>query len=348
MSISDLALTAKKVIDGAWLNGSSYDLASQAAFALEDAQLLQSPETAAEHEKTRTDLEKRTSLLLEVQRMCRQRGKEIKGRKTYGDRLKESNAALAAGLHKARTYTRAVEELLAKQTPFRPQTQEATLLAIKWLRESLDNYRGRVDSAEVYARRTDARIRALLAEPTDPQACALCNIPQRGHAIQTTYGFAHTWTRPKDELVRERMMMRRALERSASGEPAESELMWLRARVTELEAERHATNEALDDAVKTLREQRDRIAELEATPKTVYRAVEDSLPMGLYTTREAAQNHCEIALGRKLPDWDFAWGEEADGVQELELHADGKFNDWSGYVVTALEVAPVYDEEADE
>lgn len=48
MSISKLALAAKKVIDAAWQNGPSYDLASQAAFALESAQLLQSPDTAAE------------------------------------------------------------------------------------------------------------------------------------------------------------------------------------------------------------------------------------------------------------------------------------------------------------
>ncbi|MGI5196535.1 hypothetical protein ACQEVY_23285 [Streptomyces sp. CA-288835] len=47
MSISSLALMAKKVIEAAWLNGDAYDLATQAAEALESAQLLQSPETAA-------------------------------------------------------------------------------------------------------------------------------------------------------------------------------------------------------------------------------------------------------------------------------------------------------------
>lgn len=41
-------MTAKKTIDAAWLDGPSYDLATQAAEALESAQLLQSPETAAE------------------------------------------------------------------------------------------------------------------------------------------------------------------------------------------------------------------------------------------------------------------------------------------------------------
>ena len=48
MTMSPLALQAKRVIEAAWLHGAAYDLASQAAFALESAQLLQSPETAAE------------------------------------------------------------------------------------------------------------------------------------------------------------------------------------------------------------------------------------------------------------------------------------------------------------
>ena len=46
MTISPLAMRAKKVIDAAWLHGDAYDLSSQAAFALESAQLLQSPEQA--------------------------------------------------------------------------------------------------------------------------------------------------------------------------------------------------------------------------------------------------------------------------------------------------------------
>ncbi len=89
-------MTAKKVIDAAWLHGPSYDLASQAAFALESAQLLQSPEIAAEHAELRTSLEKRTELLREVQAMCRRRGKEIDGRKVYEARLKADIATLTA------------------------------------------------------------------------------------------------------------------------------------------------------------------------------------------------------------------------------------------------------------
>ncbi|MFZ3556428.1 MULTISPECIES: hypothetical protein [unclassified Streptomyces] len=59
------------------------------ATALESAGLLMSPEIAE-------SLEKRTVLLREVQAMCRQRGKEIAGRKAYGDRLKAENEELRA------------------------------------------------------------------------------------------------------------------------------------------------------------------------------------------------------------------------------------------------------------
>ncbi|MFE9844695.1 hypothetical protein [Streptomyces goshikiensis] len=45
---------------------------------------------------------------------------------------------------------------------------------------------------------------------------------------------------------------------------AQREVKNLRARVCELEAERHATNEALSDAAERMRADRDRIAELEA------------------------------------------------------------------------------------
>lgn len=49
-----------------------------------------------------------------------------------------------------------------------------------------------------------------------------------------------------------------------------SELEQLRARVAELEAERHVTNEALSDVAVRMRADRDRIAELEAlTPAAI-------------------------------------------------------------------------------
>jgi uncharacterized small protein (DUF1192 family) len=47
------------------------------------------------------------------------------------------------------------------------------------------------------------------------------------------------------------------------------EMAALRARVAELEAERHTTNEALSDAAEALRTSRDRVAELEADSATL-------------------------------------------------------------------------------
>ncbi|MFI9154555.1 hypothetical protein [Streptomyces sp. NPDC053367] len=46
--LSPLAMQAKRLIDATWLNRPPYDLSSLAAEALESAQMLQSPETAAE------------------------------------------------------------------------------------------------------------------------------------------------------------------------------------------------------------------------------------------------------------------------------------------------------------
>ncbi|MEU0207412.1 hypothetical protein [Streptomyces canus] len=205
-------------------------------------------------------LEKRTELLLAVQATARQLRKEANGRKAYGDRLKAENAALTAQQHRSKKYIRAVEQLLAKLTPFGPRGQHAVLLAIDWLRNDLDFYRDQVNTAEVFARRTQARISALLVEPTDPQACALCSASEDGHGVRVDaagFELEHEWVRPTDALVRERELMQQQLERSASGEPHVSELAWLRRRVAELEAERHSTNEALDDAMQALRADRD-------------------------------------------------------------------------------------------
>ncbi|MFH8792264.1 hypothetical protein [Streptomyces sp. NPDC017941] len=182
-------------------------------------------------------LRKRTQLLGIVQATARRLRKEADGRRAYGARLKAENTALTADLHRAKAYVRAVEKLLAERTPFAPRGQEATLLAIGWLRKSLDDYRSRVDSAEAFARRTQSRINALLVKPLDLQGCALCGASEDGHGVRSAEGFEHEWTRPTDSLVRERQAMQRQLERSASGEPAVSEVMWLRARVAQLEAE---------------------------------------------------------------------------------------------------------------
>lgn len=74
MSISPVALAAKKVIDAAWLHGDAYDLASQAAFALESEQMLMSPEIAEELKRLRdrvAELEARDAALLTVMERVR-------------------------------------------------------------------------------------------------------------------------------------------------------------------------------------------------------------------------------------------------------------------------------------
>ncbi|MFE7954441.1 hypothetical protein [Streptomyces sp. NPDC057413] len=90
-------------------------------------------------------------------------------------------------------------------------------------------------------------------------------------------------------------------------------------------------------------------AEVLAEPRTDYRASHDSIVMGHYSSLRAAQQHCEVEacvdiVGDAALDW---IEDEEDGVFELVAEtADGEFT--TGYVVTAVEVASEYDEEADE
>jgi hypothetical protein len=87
-----------------------------------------------------------------------------------------------------------------------------------------------------------------------------------------------------------------------------------------------------------------------ATPAlTVYRASHDSIVMGLYTTREAAREHCEKALRREVGGKVFLGWVPDDGSElAAEELCIGEDFECSGYVVTPLEVASEYDEEADE
>lgn len=257
MSAAKRVAHAAQTIRAAWERGVTADPQTDAAQALEDTGLLMSPEKAAE-------LAKRTELLRIVQAMARRQTKEIAGRKAFGDRLKAENAGLTVELHHAKACVRSVESLLTRRTPFSPRGQESVLLAIGWLRSELDSYRGRVDSAEAYARRTDARIRALLVEPQDLQGCALCGVSEDGHGLRVTEGFEHEWTRPTDALVRERRLMRQALERSASGAPAESELLWLRAQVAEVVATVARQAQKITELERIANAERARAAELEA------------------------------------------------------------------------------------
>ncbi|MFF7880942.1 hypothetical protein ACH40F_08315 [Streptomyces sp. NPDC020794] len=84
---------------------------------------------------------------------------------------------------------------------------------------------------------------------------------------------------------------------------------------------------------------------------TVYRASHDSIGMGLYTTAAAAREHCEAEERRSWgagqpPTFDWIEDED-DGVAEMTAWVGGE-ECATGYVVTPLEVASAYDEEADE
>jgi hypothetical protein len=88
---------------------------------------------------------------------------------------------------------------------------------------------------------------------------------------------------------------------------------------------------------------------------TVYRAQHDSIVMGLYTTREAARAHCEAEERLSWPTGttlSFSWvpddPDEDDSVEELSVVAGQNEESTTGYVVTPLEVASEYDEEATE
>lgn len=95
------------------------------------------------------------------------------------------------------------------------------------------------------ARRERDLIRERVSEP---YGCRHCGERKRSHGRQwmVTVGM-HAWERPTDEQVKDRMLARRAARMPLDVEE-------LRSRVAELEAERHTTNAALDDAVQALRE----------------------------------------------------------------------------------------------
>jgi len=89
----------------------------------------------------------------------------------------------------------------------------------------------------------------------------------------------------------------------------------------------------------------------ETAPLTIYRAGHESIVMGLYTTRQAAYEHCEAHELRDDPVSPMSWKVDEDGVAELvrlRIPRSPGAESATGYLVTPLEVASEYDEEADE
>lgn len=101
-----------------------------------------------------------------------------------------------------------------------------------------------------------------------------------------------------------------------------------------------------------------------STPLIVYRAgyERELIPLGWYTTPEAAREHCEddcrTALAAEYPTgttFTFSWlGDDGEEPDPWELAAsavvDGQPAEYepTGYVVTPIEVATAYDPDADQ
>ncbi|MFE0819115.1 hypothetical protein [Streptomyces sp. NPDC058847] len=216
------------------------------------------------------------------------------------------------------------------------------------------------------ARRERDVIRERVSEP---YGCAHCGVVQRVHGRRYMTGAGmHGWERPSEEQVKDRMLARRAARVPVGPEPEtfREEGVYRNGTAARVQLARYAertktwstatydsgTERALHGMAVALAAEADalrvRVAELEAAPRTVYRASYDSIPMGLYTTAAEARRHCETELRREWPNSLLDWVEdEEDDVAELVAeNADGQTE--TGYVVTALEVAAAYDEEADE
>lgn len=108
--------------------------------------------------------------------------------------------------------------------------------------------------------------------------------------------------------------------------------------------------ERMAPALRRLLDAEARIAELEAAPTTVYRAEhpDSGTTLGHYGTAAAAREHCEAMTRREFPDANVDWLEDdEDRIAELTVWIRGE-ELTTGYIVTALELASAYDEEADE
>lgn len=77
----------------------------------------------------------------------------------------------------------------------------------------------------------------------------------------------------------------------------------LKRRIAELEAERHVTNEALDDAVQALRAVRFFLADVDGGDPT------------LWLSEAAAREHCEAVLGTEVSGRSFDWVPDGDVCQ---------------------------------
>lgn len=137
--------------------------------------------------------------------------------------------------------------------PPAPETFEEKLL------QDVARLQGLLAEAVADRHRAERERDVIRERVAEPYGCALCGVAERSHGRRYITGSGvHVWERPSDAQVKERMLARRAVCADwkglrAYGARMQSVNAGLRARVSELEAERHSTNEALDDAVQALR-----------------------------------------------------------------------------------------------
>lgn len=131
--------------------------------------------------------------------------------------------------------------------------------------------------AEIRNRRLDEVTAGpwLVADGADGKPVVYVELPAGGVRVLLSAGaaseadvqFVASARRSVPELLADGERLRARVAELEVGLPAMQEALFKALdRVTELEAERHSTNEALSDAAEALREQRDRIAELEQGP----------------------------------------------------------------------------------
>jgi hypothetical protein len=134
------------------------------------------------------------------------------------------------------------------QMPDFPPQPETELEKLRSERARLQGLLAEAVADAPRARRERDLMRERVSEPF---GCAHCGITKRGHGRRWTTGVGyHAWTAPSEGQIAERMKARRTVRLAARA----GELGRLRAQVEALLAERHSTNEALDDAVQALRE----------------------------------------------------------------------------------------------
>ncbi|WP_405186177.1 hypothetical protein OG582_11760 [Streptomyces anulatus] len=110
------------------------------------------------------------------------------------------------------------------------------------------------------------------------------------------------------------------------------------------------------DALASLAHIDDALGAAEAQPAaahTDYRAQQEGIPLGLYTTEAEARRHCEGWLSKDYPAGQsliFTWiGDEDDPEEpyELAVQVDGGDETPTGYVVVPLTVAAEHDPDAE-